>query len=178
MRTVSVQELLQIFETQQVGEGMCWVCPARSMMQRCWLGIQPCCVELSSWMVPGQESPSAATATASSTISMLGVGKVTPSCSCASTLAVQEELKEEPGDRAPVPSVRVVPAMHSMGPCHPNSLCLVEEVCLAREAAARSCRVLMRGFGSVLPQRQVEYWRRKLTTVPKVFYLLSNCAPA
>ena len=53
MRTVSVQELLQIFEAQQVGEGMCWVCPAGSMMQQCWLGIQPCCVELSSWMVPG-----------------------------------------------------------------------------------------------------------------------------
>ena len=109
---------------------------------------------------------------------MLEVEEVTPSCSCASTLAVQEELNEEPGDRAPVPSVCVVPAMNSMGPCQSDFLCLVEEVCLAREAAARSCRVLLHGFGSVLPQRQVEYWRRKLTTVPKVFYLLSDCAPA
>ena len=80
---------------------------------------------------------------------------IEPSCSCSSTLAVQEELKEEPGDRTPVPSVCVVPAMHSTGRCHSESLCLVEEVCLAREPAASCCHVLMHGFGSVLSQGQV-----------------------
>ncbi len=39
MRTLSVQELLQIFEAQQVGEGMCLVCPAGSVKQQCWLSI-------------------------------------------------------------------------------------------------------------------------------------------
>ena len=50
MRTMSVQELLQIFEAQQVGEGMLLVCPAGGLKQQCGLKIQPCCVELSSWM--------------------------------------------------------------------------------------------------------------------------------